>query len=137
VNYFNTRNNMTNDTLAYVSEMQLLTELALGEDCTTVSLVTMFKNSEGAVIGKLLGNKYFQLYKDNIYSSFPTRNIFSAILLHLINTSHISIELHIITYVSVRGLYHKAWLNLQLLKHSHYPTYVRVTFCEIYSNRIT
>ena len=36
VNYFNTRNNMTPDILAYVPEMQLLRKLALGEECSTV-----------------------------------------------------------------------------------------------------
>jgi hypothetical protein len=84
---------MTPDALAYVSEMQLLTELALGKECSTVSLGTTLKNSEGTVIGKLLGNKYFQLYK-TVFISFPKINIFSAILLHLINTAHISIELY-------------------------------------------
>ena len=51
---------MTSDIPACVYEMQLLRKLALGEDCSTVSLVTTFKNSEGTVIGKSLGNKYFE-----------------------------------------------------------------------------
>ena len=60
MNYFNTRNNMTSDILVCVYEIQLLRQLALCEDCSTVSLVTTLKNSEGIVIGKLLGNKYFE-----------------------------------------------------------------------------
>jgi hypothetical protein len=99
---FNTRNNMTPDIVAYVSEIQLLTELALGEGRSTVLHVTMLKNSEWTVIGMLLGNKYFQLYKNSIYSSFPKRNIFSGILLHLINTAHIKYRVTYY-YVSVSG----------------------------------
>jgi hypothetical protein len=45
--------------------MQLLRELALGKDYSTVPLVTMLKNSKGTVIGKLLRNKYFELYKNS------------------------------------------------------------------------
>jgi len=70
---------MMPDILACVLELQPLGQLALGEYCSNLSLVTMLKNSEGTVIGTLLGNKYFQLYKNSIYSSFPKRNIFSAI----------------------------------------------------------
>jgi hypothetical protein len=62
--------------LAYVSAMHLLRELALDEECSTVPLVTMLKNSEGTVFGNLLCNKYLQLYKTSIYSSFPKKNIF-------------------------------------------------------------
>jgi hypothetical protein len=51
---------MTSDILACVYELQLLGELALGEDCSTVSRVTMLQKFEGTVIGKLLGNKYFE-----------------------------------------------------------------------------
>jgi len=51
---------MKPDILACVYELQLLRELAPGEDCSTVSRVTMLQNSEGTVIGKLLGNKYFE-----------------------------------------------------------------------------
>jgi len=74
--YVYARNHMTPDILAYVSEMQLLRELALGEDCSAVPLVTMLTNYEGTVTGKLLFNKYFRLYKTSIYYSFPKRNIF-------------------------------------------------------------
>jgi hypothetical protein len=67
---------MTPDILARVYETQLLRELVLGEECSNMSLLTMLKSSEGTVIGKLLGNKYFQLYRNSIYFSFPKRNIF-------------------------------------------------------------
>ena len=40
------------DILAYVYEMHLLRELALGEDCSTASLVTTLNYSEGTVIVK-------------------------------------------------------------------------------------
>jgi len=58
---------MTPDILACVYELRLLRELSLGEDCSNLSLVRMLKNSEGTVIGKLLGNKYFQLYKKTVF----------------------------------------------------------------------
>ena len=118
---------MTPDILACVYELQPLRELAMGEYCSTVSLVTTLKSSERTVIGNFLGNKYFQLYKNSIYSSFLKRNIFSATLLRSIHTAHISAELHIIMFQPV-DRHHKAWLNLRFLKYSHYPTYVSVAF---------
>jgi hypothetical protein len=126
---------MTPNILACVYELQLLGEVTLGEDCSTVSRVTMLQNFEGTVIGKSLGNKYFQLHKNGMYSSFPKINIFSAALLCSIHTAHISTELHIIMFQPV-DRYHKDWLNQQLLKYSHYPIYVRVAFRGAYSNLI-